>query len=101
MAGNGNTATHAWSAAPEYCPAQYTRTYDGPNGPLFACAFDGAISVSVDGAPFARTWWSIGGDAVTEFSTAAKARLGTWDARFDNDLAAWLAAQPVLAETRD
>jgi hypothetical protein len=34
------------------------------------------------------------GDTVTEFTPAAKAQLGDWDTRFDDDLTAWLAALP-------
>lgn len=94
MAGAGNSASHAWSNAPGYCPAQYTRVSDDGNGPTYSCDYTGAVSVSVNGAAFARTWWSMGGDTVTEFSPEAKAQLGTWDTRFDDEYAAWLAALP-------
>ena len=97
MAGAGNSANHAWASAPAFCPPQYTRVHDGPNGPIYACDYSGAISVTVQGAPFARTWWTPGGDMVTEFSPAAKAQLGTWDTRFDDDYAAWLASLPPPA----
>lgn len=99
MSGAGNSASHSWSFAPTFCPAQYTRVYDGPHGPVHTCDFDGAISVTVNGSPFSRTWWSIGGDAVTEFSPAAKVQLGSWDTRFDDELAAWIAAQPAAVAT--
>ena len=95
MSGAGNAASHAWSSAPGFCPPQYTRMYDGPNGPVYTCDYSGAISISVDSEPFARTWWSMAGDAVTEFSPTAKARLGTWDGRFDAEFAAWLASRPA------
>jgi hypothetical protein len=94
MAGAGNTASHAWSSAPGYCPPQYTRVFEGENGPVYSCDYTGAVSVSIQGVPFARTWWRMGGDTVTEFSPAAKAQLGTWDTRFDDDYAAWLTALP-------
>lgn len=97
MSGAGNAASHAWAAAPNFCPPQYTRVQDGPNGPIYRCDYTGAISVSVDGAPFARTWWSLDGDSVTEFSPAAKAQLGTWDPRFDDEFAAWLATRPATS----
>jgi hypothetical protein len=29
MAGAGNTASHAWSSAPGYCPPQYTVVMEG------------------------------------------------------------------------
>jgi hypothetical protein len=95
MAGPGNTSSHAWSSAPSFCPPQYTRVVERQNGPVYTCDYLGAIAVTVQGELFARTWWSAAGDAVTEFSPAAKAQLGSWDNRFDADYAAWLAAQPA------
>ena len=97
MAGGGNSASHAWASAPGYCPPQYTRVFDGESGPIYSCDYTGAVSVSINGAPFARTWWTMAGDTVTEFSPAAKAQLGTWDTRFDDDYAAWLASLPPPA----
>jgi hypothetical protein len=95
MSGAGNTAKHAWSNAPAFCPPQYTRETGGDGGSIYLCDYSGAISVSIDGAPFSRTWWSLGGDSVTEFSPAAKTQLGTWDTRFDDDYAKWMASQPL------
>jgi hypothetical protein len=97
MAGRGNSARHAWASAPGYCPPQYTRVFDGESGPIYSCDYTGAVSVSINGAPFARTWWTMAGDTVTEFSPAAKTQLGTWDPRFDDDYAAWLASLPPPA----
>jgi hypothetical protein len=94
MAGAGNTAQHAWASAPSNCPPQYTRVHETEGGPIYTCDFAGAVSVSVEGKPFARTWWNMGGNTVTEFSPAAKAQLGSWDTRFDDEHAAWLAALP-------
>lgn len=94
MSGAGNSANHAWSSAPAFCPPQYTRTIEAESGPIYQCDYTGAISVSINGAPFSRTWWSFGGESVTEFSPAAKTQLGTWDTRFDDDYAKWLAALP-------
>jgi hypothetical protein len=94
MSGAGNVARHRWSSAPAFCPPQYTRVFDGESAPIYQCDYSGAISVSINGAPFSRTWWSFGGDSVTEFSPAAKTQLGTWDTRFDDDYAKWLAALP-------
>ena len=93
MAGMGNSASHNWAAAPGFCPPQYTRVHEGPNGAVYTCDFSGAISVTVQGMPFSRTWWSTGGDAVTEFSPGAKTQLASWDTRFDDDYAAWLASR--------
>ena len=94
MAGAGNAAANAWASAPGNCPPQYTRMQQSESGPVYFCDYTGAVSVSINGAPFARTWWAIAGDTVTEFSPAAKAQLGTWDVRFDDDYAKWLAALP-------
>jgi hypothetical protein len=97
MSGAGNTANHAWSSAPAFCPPQYTRVIEGESGPIYQCDYSGAISVSINGASFSRTWWSFGGESVTEFSPAAKTQLGAWDTRFDDDYAKWLAALPAPA----
>jgi hypothetical protein len=94
MTGAGNEASHAMASAPDFCPPQYTRWVERRNGPVPVCQYTGAVSVSVNGAPFARTWWTADGNTVTEFSPAAKAQLGRWDTRFDDDYAAWLANQP-------
>ena len=94
MSGSGNTAQHTWSSAPAFCPPQYTRVIDGESAPTYQCDYTGAISVSINGAPFSRTWWSFGGDSVTEFSPSAKVQLGGWETRFDDDYAKWLAALP-------
>ena len=99
MAGGGNSASHAWASAPGYCPPQYTRVFDGENGPIYSCDYTGAVSVSVNGEPFARTWWNMGGDSVTEFSLAAKAQLGSWETKFDDDYATWLALPPQAPPT--
>ena len=95
MAGAGNSASHAWASAPAHCPPQYTRVVDGVNGLIQSCDYTGAVSVSINGTPYSRTWWAMGGDTVTEFSPAAKAQLGSWDKRFDDDYASWLATQPA------
>lgn len=94
MSGGANSASHAWAQAPSYCPPQYTRAVEGPNGTFYTCDYAGAVSVTVNGQAFARTWWTFDGDTVTEFSPAAKAMLGTWDTRFDVEFAAWLASRP-------
>lgn len=93
MAGAGNSATHAWAYAPYRCPPQYTRML----GPVYTCDYSGVVSVSINGALFARTWWARSGGTVTQFSPAAKAQLGQWDTRFDDDHAAWLASLPPPA----
>lgn len=92
MSGAGNSASHQWSSAPGYCPAQYTYVSEGVNSPVYSCGYAGAVSVDVQGSLWARVWWNPSGDSVTEFTPAAKARLGSWATRFDDDYAAWLAS---------
>lgn len=94
-AGPGNNLQHEWVQAPTNCPPQYTHVKELEAGPSYSCDYLGVITVIVNGAPFTRTWWTEG-DNVSEFSPAAKAQLGSWNPRFDNDFAAWLAAQPVV-----
>lgn len=97
MSRDGNTATHEWSNAPAFCPPQYTRSVDVDSGLVYRCDYTGAISVSIDGVPFTRTWWNLEGGSVTEFGPAAKAQLGSWDTRFDDDYRVWLEMQPPAA----
>ena len=97
MSGPANSASHQWSSAPAYCPPQYTRVFDGESGPVYSCDYTGAVAVNIDGVLWARTWWSFAGDSVTEFTPAAKAQLGTWDTKFDDDYATWLALVPPAA----
>jgi hypothetical protein len=63
----------------------------------YACDYAGSVSVSIDGSLWARTWWNMAGDTVTEYTPPAKARLGTWDTRFEDDYSAWQAMQPTPA----
>ena len=92
MAGPANSASHAWASAPDYWPPQYTRVFDDPNGPIYSCDYTGAVAVNIDGVLWARTWWSMSGETVTEYTPAAKAGFGTWDTRFDDDYATWAAS---------
>lgn len=101
MSGASSSASHSWASAPDFCPPQYTRMFDGPNGPHYLCDYAGAVSVSINGALFATTWWSLSGEAVTDFSASAKAQLGSWDTRFDDEFAAWLASQPTASAPRN
>ena len=94
MSGTGNTASHAWANPPAFCPPQYTRSASTDNGLIYTCDYMGAVSVVVNGTLFSRTWWTMDGGTSTDFSPTAKAQLGSWDTRFDDDYAAWLGAQP-------
>ncbi len=94
MAGAGNSAYHQWSTAPGNCPSQYVRLQPSEVTPYYTCDYSGAVTVVIDGAQWTRTWWTIGGgQTVTEYSPVAKARFGTWDTRFEDEYAAWLAVQ--------
>ncbi|KJA10063.1 hypothetical protein RP29_12915 [Acidovorax temperans] len=94
MSGTGNSARHAWARAPGNCPPQYTRVQETESGPIYTCDYTGAITVSIDGKPFTRTWWGKGGDTVTDFSPVAKSQLGSWDTKYDDDRAAWQRSRP-------
>jgi hypothetical protein len=91
MSGSGNGADNRRSSAPGFCPPQYMDAVILESSSDYYCRFDGAVSVTINGSQWSRTWWSFRGDTVTEFTPEAKASLGTWDTRFDDDLAAWLA----------
>jgi hypothetical protein len=101
MTGAGNSANHEWAAAPVFCPPQYSHLVHSESGPIHICDYTGAVTVTVNSALFTRTWWTMEGDSVTEFSPAAKAQLGTWDRRFDDEYAAWLASLPPPAAPID
>lgn len=95
MSGAGNSASHQWASAPANCPPQYVSAIELENATSYSCGFDGAVSVSIDGGLWSRTWWSMRGDTVTDFSPDAKAIMGSWDTRFDEDFARWQASLPA------
>jgi hypothetical protein len=97
MSGASNSANNSWSSAPAFCPPQYTTAVDLNNGTRYDCNYVGAVSVTIDGALWTRTWWNFSGATVTDYTPAAKAALGSWDSRFDDDYATWLAAQVPTA----
>lgn len=101
MTGAGNSASHRWASVPDFCPPQYTQLFEAEGSRVYSCAFDGAVSVSINGSPFARTWWNMAGDTSTEFSAAAKAQLKTWDTRFDDDFAAAFGAPSAQTASPD
>jgi len=93
MSGAGNRGSHRWSDPPAFCPPQYTHSVDLESGTRYSCDYDGAVEINIDGVMWSRTWWRMSGGTSTDFSPAAKSQLSTWDTRFDDDYAAWLAAQ--------
>lgn len=98
MSGAGNSGTHQWASAPGNCPAQYTYATELESGVAYGCGYSGVVSIQIDGVPWSRTWWSMGARTVTDFSPVAKARMGTWNTKYDDDYAVWSAAQvaPVV-----
>jgi hypothetical protein len=94
ISGAGNSASQQWARPPSYCPPQYTHMIDGEGMPVYTCDYAGAVSVDIDGSLWTRTWWNFDGETVTEYTAKAKAGLGTWETKFDDDYAAWLAMQP-------
>ncbi|MCW5656754.1 MAG: hypothetical protein KIT60_03550 [Burkholderiaceae bacterium] len=92
--GAGNQAAAAWANAPDNCPPQYTRAIEGESTTTYACDYTGVVTVTVEGTVFTRTWWNMGGDSVTEYTSTAKTVLKSWDTRFDDEYAVWFSAQP-------
>lgn len=72
MAGAGNGASHSWARAPDRCPTHATHSAELESGTQYFCDFDGAVSVVVQGAAYATTWWSVGGATWTEFARPPK-----------------------------
>jgi hypothetical protein len=95
MSGAGNSAANQWASVPDNCPPQYINAPDGIDASTATCTYNGEVSVHIAGGLWARTWWSMGGDTVTEFSPTAKAAMASYDTRFDQDYAAWLSLQPA------
>ena len=97
MSGAGNAGSHQWASAPANCPPQYSYASELESGIAYSCGYTGVVTIQIDGSLWSRTWWSMGGYTVTDFSPAAKLRMGSWDTKFDDDFAAWSAAQAVPA----
>lgn len=93
MSGPGNSAANHWSNPPDYCPPQYTHSFDLDSGTIYHCDYAAAIEVNIDGALWTRVWWQMNGGSVTEYTDAAKVSLGSWNPKFDDDYAAWAAQQ--------
>lgn len=97
IAGAGNSVRNDWANAAGYCPPQYIHLYFSDTGPVAYCDYTGAVSVSVNGTLFSRTWWNVDGGSVTEFSRSAKTQLGGVETQFDTDYANWLSAPAPVA----
>lgn len=95
FSGPGNGASDRTAQAPDLCPPHYTVPLglDDYGNRIFGCNVTGVITVQVQGQDWTRVWWHADGWSVTEYLPPAKAQLGTWNTRYDDDYAAWLAAQ--------
>ena len=93
----GNSANNTWASAPTNRPPQYSRIFDRESGPVYSCDYSGAVTVSINGTAFTRSWGIMAGDSVTESTVAAKARPGNWDTKLDDEYAMRLAYQPPSA----
>ena len=73
MSGVGNSATHRWAGAPGTARRSTRACQSKANSaPSTRCDYSGAVSVTIDGEPWARTWWSLAGGTVAEYSATAK-----------------------------
>ena len=87
-------ATLRWADG-EFCPPQYRTIAEGESTSTSLCAFAGAIEVTIGGQLWNRTWWSMTGDSVTEWTSAARASMpqASTDDRFERDYEVWRAQQ--------
>ena len=91
-------ATLRWAEG-DFCPPQYRTIIEGESTSTSLCAFAGAIEVTIGGQLWNRTWWSMTGDSVTEWTSAARASMpqASADDRFERDYEAWRAEQSSSA----
>jgi len=87
-------ATLRWADA-EFCPPQYRVSVEGESATQYSCAYTGAIEVTIAGQLWNRTWWSMTGDSVTEWTAAARAAVpqSPADGQFERDYEAWRLQQ--------
>jgi hypothetical protein len=96
---SGTQATLRW-ADETFCPMQYRTVIEDDRSSTIVCTFAGAIEVTLGGQLWNRTWWSLSGDSVTEWTAAARSAVprSAADDRFDRDYEAWLDFQRRNAE---
>ena len=74
------------------CPGPYLieESFDG-TFQRYLCTLSGVVEVTVQGQLWTRTYWTGGGDSITEYMPAAKAQLGegNYDRAFDDLMASW------------
>jgi hypothetical protein len=75
------------------CPGPWqTPVYDNDRAIVgYTCTLTGVIDVNIDGQLWSRTYWDTTGDAITEYTPTARARLSQsqYDPTFDEAVAAW------------
>ena len=100
----GNSGAQARNLDPRNCPEQYrvvipARVSWEPD--TYACPFNEAVDVAVDGKPWSRTFTGPADRTVVEWFPAARlAYAGTpeqMDETYERDLAAWMADQARIA----
>src|SRR5262245_11958656 len=92
QSGRSGMGQRPWQLPPAVHPRRR-----GESGTTYTCDYAGGVTVTIEGTVFTRTWWSMGGDSVTEYTPTARTALKTWDTRFDDDYAVWFSAQAPLA----
>jgi hypothetical protein len=100
MSSGGSSGTSTVTSVPtsqSTCPPMYANYMaDQYSQHYVGCRYTGVVSMTIDGQPWSTMYWDAAGNSVTEFSDAAKAKLGSanYDSQYDDDLAAWIASHP-------
>lgn len=88
-------AQHQWANG-FHCPPPYVmwQNIEGMNMPM-GCQLSGAITVTIDGSPFTKVWWSMAnGGTVTEYNAAG----GPAAAEYAAVLATYNAEQEAIKQ---
>jgi hypothetical protein len=90
-AGGSSVSANNDMLSPASCPPQYLLPiYSDQRVVGWQCTVAGRVTTNVDGQWWTRTYWSMDGAAVTEYSAAARAALkGTVDETYEQGLASW------------
>ena len=92
----GNTtSTMTLAYAPGNCPRQYAQEISVEGSSWWVCRWTRVIIMTIDGQPWLNTWADDQGNTSTEYFAAARAQLRAedLDPTFENDLAAYIAAE--------
>lgn len=91
---SGNRASYQWATG-DYCPPQYTY-WGGAEGNTLLCQMRGAVTITLDGKPYNRTWWS-GNATVTENLSAEASDTPGASTQFQQDYVLWKAREDAAA----